>query len=130
MVVSAASQLEGQDLVVPQYSIMMLPDADRARVERTKLTDYLLSLSHPDGRSKAQFFMSFGFRSEDWRILAEALRVVGASNPIVAVVESPHGARYTINGALQTPDGRTPIVRTVWIMEPGNSPRLVTAYPL
>ena len=61
MVVSAASQLEGQDLVVPQYSIMMLPDADRARVERTKLTDYLLSLSHPDGRSKAQFFMSFGF---------------------------------------------------------------------
>lgn len=109
---------------------MMLPDGDKARVERTKVTDYLLSTTHPDGRSKADFFMRFGFRGEEWEILAEALRVVGASNQVVAVVESPHGARYTVNGALRTPDGRTPMVRTVWIVEPGTSPRLVTAYPL
>ena len=108
----------------------MLPDGDKARVERTKVTDYLLSTTHPDGRSKADFFMRFGFRGEEREILAEALRVVGASNQVVAVVESPHGARYTVNGALRTPDGRTPMVRTVWIVEPGTSPRLVTAYPL
>jgi hypothetical protein len=43
---------------------MMLPDRDRAHVDRSKITEYLLSLSHPDGRTKAAFFMRFGFRVE------------------------------------------------------------------
>ncbi len=31
---------------------------------------------------------------------------------------------------LQTPDARTPKVRTVWIVEPGSrGPRLITAHP-
>ena len=110
---------------------MMLPDADQARVERNKVTDYLLSQSHPDGRSKAEFFMRFGFRGEEWRILAEALRAVGVSNPVVAVVKSPHGVRYTVDGPMQTPDGRKPRVRTVWIAEPGRpGSRLITAHPM
>lgn len=45
---------------------MMLPDRDRARVDRTKITDYLLSLSHPGGRGNAAFFLGFGFRVEAW----------------------------------------------------------------
>ena len=82
---------------------MMLPDAGQARVERNKVTGYLLSQSHPDGRYKAEFFMRFGFRSEEWRILAEALRAVGVANPVVAVVKSAHGVRYTVDGLMQTP---------------------------
>ncbi|MFZ5557564.1 MAG: DUF6883 domain-containing protein [Pseudomonadota bacterium] len=109
---------------------MTLPDSDRARVDRSKITDYLLSTSHPDGRGKAVFFMGFGFKVEKWEILAEALRAVGISNPVVGVVESPYGKRYTVDGQLQAPDGRTPMVRTVWIVEQGRGPRLVTAYPL
>jgi hypothetical protein len=46
---------------------MMLPEGDRAQVDRAKITDYLLSLSHPDGRGKAAFFMLFGFRIEQLR---------------------------------------------------------------
>lgn len=110
---------------------MTLPNADRGRVDRHKITDYLLSLTHPDGRTKAQFFTRFGFRPEAWQELAQALRKVGMSNPVVAVAESQHGARYTVDGPLQTPDGRTPRVRTVWIVEPGESgPRLITAHPV
>ncbi len=109
---------------------MVLPGSAEARVDREKIAEYLLSLSHPDGRTKAEFFMRFGFRAEGWQELAEALRTVGTSNPVVAVVESAHGVRYTVDGSIQAPDGRTPRVRTVWIVEPGSpGPRLITAHP-
>ena len=109
----------------------MLPDADHAYVDQAKITDYLLSPSHPDGRTKAEFFMRFGFRPGKWQELADALRAVGTSNPVVAVLESEHGVRYTVDGPMQTPDGRTPRVRTVWIVEPGTrAPGLITAHPL
>ena len=110
---------------------MTLPDRDRARVDQTKITVYLLSQSHPDGRTKAEFFMRFGFRIDKWQELAEALRAVGTSNPVVAIVESSHGVRYTVDGLMRAPDGREPKVRTVWIVEPrGSGPRLITAHPL
>ena len=109
----------------------MLPDASRARIDRAKVVDYLFSRTHPDGRSKAEFFARFGFRVEDWQLLADALKAVGISNPVAGVVQSAHGTRYTVDGPIQSPDGRTPRVRTVWIVEPGRpGPRLVSAYPL
>jgi uncharacterized protein DUF6883 len=95
-----------------------------------RVTNYLLSPSHPDGRGKAAFFMRFGFRVEAWETLAGALREVGSSNPVVNRVESSHGTRYTVDGPMRAPDGRAPMVRTVWIVESGSSPRLVTAHPL
>ena len=92
---------------------MMLPDPDQARVDRAKVIDYLLSRNHPDGRSKADFFTRFGFKAEDWQVLANAVKAVGISNPVAAVVQSAHGTRYTVDGPLTSPDGRTPRVRTV-----------------
>lgn len=109
---------------------MMLPNATEARVDREKVVGYLLSLVHPDGRGKAAFFMGLGFRIEEWKTLADALREVAISNPVTREVESRYGRRYTVNGPLRTPNGRTPVVRTVWISEPAMAPRLVTAYPL
>ena len=109
---------------------MILPNASEARVDREKVVEYLLSLSHPDGRDKAAFFMRFGFRIEEWKTFADALREIGISNPVTGEVESVYGRRYTVDGPLRTPDGRMPKVRTVWIVEPGTAPRLVTAYPL
>lgn len=109
---------------------MMLPDRDRARVDRAKIIDYLLSSSHPDGRGKAAFFMRFGFKAQDWEVLADALRTVAVRNPATAVVESAHGTRYTVDGPLPAPDRRAPMVRTVWIVEAGSAPRLITAHPL
>lgn len=108
----------------------MLPNAHEARVDREKIVQYLLSSVHPDGRSKAVFFERFGFRVEEWKTLAEALREIGVSNPVTREVESAHGRRYTVDGPLRTPGGRSPRLRTVWIVEPGAAPRLVTAYPL
>jgi len=108
-----------------------IPDRAHSRVDRAKIVDYLLSTTHPDGRTKAEFFMRLGFRAERWQELADALREVGASNPVASLVEGNYGLRYTVDGPLRAPDGRAPRVRTVWIVEPDEiSARLITAHPL
>ena len=109
---------------------MKLPNADQTQVDREKITGYLLSDTHPDGSSKAAFFKRFGFRTEEWEILAGALRKHGVNHAVVKTVESAHGVRYTVEGAIETPDGRNPRIRTVWVVEKDSArPRLITAYP-
>ena len=109
---------------------MRVPNIVRAKVPRRKITDYLLSTTHRTGRAKAAFFMRFGFRSDHWRVLAQALREHGKRHETVKVEPTPFGTRYTVDGALDAPDGRRPRVRTVWFIERGETvPHLTTAYP-
>ncbi len=110
---------------------MKLPGADRAIIDESKVVDYLLSESHPDGRAKAAFFSAFGFRVQRWRTFAAALRAHGASGEVTRMSESDYGPRYSVDGAIETPDGRSPRVRTVWIIDSERrAPRLITAHPL
>ena len=112
-------------------SWLKLPNAQQARVDHAKISDYLLAASHPRGRTKAEFFFQFGFRIELWHEFAEALRRHGAGHEVVRIVENAHGSRYIVDGMLESPDGRNPLVRTVWILDAGGeTPRLVTAYPI
>ena len=110
---------------------MKLPYAAKARVERKKIVEYLLSASHPDGSAKERFFIRFGFSSEKWKIFAQALKEHAITHDVSASIESRHGTRYSVDGWLKTPDGRNPKVRTVWVLaKRSKSPRLVTAYPI
>ena len=43
---------------------MKLPNYESAIIAERQITEYLLSFSHRDGRSKAQFFSRFGFSAE------------------------------------------------------------------
>src|SRR2546422_989386 len=109
---------------------MKLPNYDKAIVPREKIVDYLLSPTHRDGRSKAAFFSSFGFSAEAWQTLAEALRRHAAAHEVAKIEASPFGTRYVIEGWLDAPDGRLPLVRVIWFIETGTEmPRLATAYP-
>lgn len=110
---------------------MQLPNADRAIVDEKKIVEYLLSPSHPDGREKAKFFAAFGFSLHHWRVLASALGQQCRRHPVAKAVESPHGIRYSVDGSIETPSGKKPTIRTVWIVESGReTPRLITAHPL
>ena len=110
---------------------MRLPSAERAQVDSSKVTDYLLSSAHPDGRNKAQFFVAFGFRADEPEALRQALQRHGATQQVTGTVESRYGVRYIVEGTLETPDGRNPTIRTVWILTPeSGAPRLITAYPV
>ena len=98
---------------------------------RAKFVDYLLSLTHRDGRGKALFFIGHGFSPETWETLAEALRQHAKDNDVAMIETTPFGTRYVVEGALIAADGRKPNVRSVWFIEQGESiPRFVTAYPL
>ncbi len=109
---------------------MRLPNAEKAHVEPAKITRYLLSLNSESGWSKAKFFMEFGFNQEEWRRLEQAFLVHGNSHEVVRVIETQHGTKFTVDGALQTPDGRNPRVRTVWMIYHGaDEPWLITAHP-
>ena len=110
---------------------MQLPNAHLAVVEQKKVTGYLLNPGHRYGASKARFFIGFGFHTEAWEVLANALREHGQSNEVVSLRETGFGPRYEVDGVLQVPDSRHPRVRTVWQMDEGQlAPRLITAYPL
>ncbi len=110
---------------------MKLPNADKAVMPSDKIIGYLLSLTHPDGRDKAIFFMSFGFIPEKPEQLENALLQQALSQEVVKSVPNVFGVRYVLEGQLETPDGRSPLVRSVWFIEKDDEiPRLVTAYPL
>ena len=110
---------------------MKIPNVAQAVVPERKITDYLLSLTHRDGHSKATFFLRFGFTTDDWEGLADALRRHAADYDVTGRDDTPFGTSYVVEGPLLAPDGRSPQVRVVWFIETGESiPHLVTAYPL
>jgi hypothetical protein len=107
-----------------------LPKAELAYVEERKVTEYLLALGHPDGHDKAVFFMSFGFRPQQWERLVEALLDHARGNQLAGKEETPFDVQYVVDGPMRVPDGRSPSVCSVWEQKPGGrGPRLVTAYP-
>ena len=110
---------------------MYLPNAANAYIPPAKILRYLLSMESPRGRSKAQFFVQFGFRREEWPRMADALLRHGASYAVVNREETQYGPTYAVDGIILTPDGRNPRVRTVWMIRYGeDAPQFVTAYPI
>lgn len=110
---------------------MKLPNVGAAGVSEDKITGYLLSPAHRDGRHKAAFFLGFGFTADAWQTLAAALLKHAADHEVARVESTPFGTRYVVEGTMETPFGRTPSIRSVWFLESSQDvPRFVTAYPL
>lgn len=83
------------------------------------------------GWHKATFFTRFGFSVNSWRLMASALLAHAEKFEVTSIDDTEFGTRYTIEGELEAPDGRKPIVRVVWFVEKGEDrPRLVTVYPV
>jgi hypothetical protein len=109
---------------------MKLPNPERAVVTEEKIADYLLNAAHPDNGGKAKFFGGLGFRREEWKTLAEALRTLAQTTEVSSCAKSPHGAKYIVVGRIESPNGKARMVQTVWIVDKGlDVARLVTAYP-
>lgn len=110
---------------------MKLPNHEEAVVPKEKITLYLLNMQHPKGGGKAIFFMRFGFSSERWEQLANALFTHAQMHEVAKIEQTVFGRRYIIEGVLETPSTREPLVRVVWFISKGHTrPHLVSAYPL
>lgn len=110
---------------------MKLPDRDKAYIPSDKITEYLLSTTHPVGRLKARFFLAMGFSKSNMGVLEQQLLKIIQEEEVIEHVSSPYGTKFVIDGSLEGLRGISGRVRTIWIIEAGEkSPRFVTAYPL
>jgi hypothetical protein len=63
--------------------------------------------------------------------LAEALLAHARTHPVASMSENQYETKYRIEGPVVCSEGRSPSIRTVWIIDSGaDKPRLVTAHPL
>ena len=90
----------------------------------------MLSETHSVGKAKAKFLRSAGFNESNVDLLKKGLLDIALAGAIAGEVTSVHGVKYVIDGQLQTPTEDVLKIRTVWIIDQGQTrPRLVTAYP-
>jgi hypothetical protein len=65
---------------------VILPNRKIASIPRVKLTNYLLSLEHPVGGSKAKFFRKIGFDDSNVDKLKQALLTIAIKNNVEKIV--------------------------------------------
>jgi len=74
--------------------VATVPGCDQAIVESAKVVSYLLSSTHPIGRSKARFFTQFGFREDAPEKLVQALLKHIRTYDVADVEVSSYGLKY------------------------------------
>ena len=108
----------------------MLPFADRAVVDPSKVRDYLLSVGHPIGRFKATVFFALGYSPENWERLRDDLLALARTGDVIPGRATPYGQTYEVSGILTGPSGRSGRFVSVWLLPPGKEqPAFVTVVP-
>lgn len=110
---------------------MKLPNRENAYIQPQKLIGYLLSKTHSVGSSKAKLLRAVGFNEMNIAMLEQELLAIAQLQEVQNVITSPHGMKYVIEGAIVAPNQSSVQLRTVWIIDNGETiPRFVTAHPL
>ena len=100
-------------------------------VEPRKITDYLLNADHIEGGAKARFFRRFGFETSSPNTLALSLLDHPNSETFVRTMVSARGdTKLVFEGPISAPDGRAPVLRTIWRLDESGAAHLVTAVPM
>ncbi len=99
-------------------------------VKTSKVTGYLLDVGHVEGGPKARFFLSFGFSAANPDVFILALLRHAVPENLVRREDTVWGRKFIYEGALDTPDGRGPTIRSIWQTAPagGEVGFLVSAY--
>jgi hypothetical protein len=109
---------------------MKIPNSDRAIIESSKITEYLLNTEHQRGGAKAKLLIQFGYSLDNWEKLEEDIRRFHLEQDVDLITETPYGIRYQISANLITPIERPLFVKTVWQIDINTDfPRLITLVP-
>lgn len=92
--------------------LVQLSNFSKAVIPKEKLTNYVLSETHPIGKSKAKFFYTLGFDATNVNLFEKSLLRVAETEEIIGEVTTPYGTKYVIDGKLDTPVGKTVKIRT------------------
>jgi hypothetical protein len=109
----------------------LTPNVENARVDDSKLYEYLLSLTHPEGGPKARFFDAIGYSKHNGNVLRSELLRLLRQNDYLEIIPTEFGDKYVVEGEISDINGRRIPLLTVWVIDIGTDfPRLVSAYPL
>jgi hypothetical protein len=109
---------------------MKIPNNDRALIEPSKLTEYLLNTGHKRGGTKAKLLLQFGYSPDNWQQLELDIRKFHLTEDVKLIKETAYGTRYEISANLITPINIPLLVKTVWQIDTGTDfPRLITLFP-
>jgi len=108
---------------------MRMPNAERAVVDDRKLLQYILSPTHPHGRTHAHLFdRLLGINLTNADILRKALLEAALRDDAQPTEKTEFGQKYEIRFSLTGPRGVYNVL-SVWLVDvTGAPPRLVTAY--
>ena len=96
---------------------MNLPNGENAIVEERKLSDYLLSETHPVGRAKARYFRKLGFSNKNAKEFKDILLRIANSTPVSQQLNTTYGTKYIITAEIPTSSDKTYTIITIWIIE-------------
>jgi hypothetical protein len=99
-----------------------------------KFTHYLFNPEHKLGGPKSAFFIDIlGIDPQDWRYLAaqfyQGLTLAEPANLELIEWNEGYGMRFNVQMRVRGRSGATAVVRTGWMMKPGQLPSLATAVP-
>ncbi len=115
---------------------MKLPYRNRAFIPPEKINNYLLSLTHEDGKHKAIRFRKLGFSEANTSLFENALLKIAHANDVDSTSDMVDkktgkyfGKKYVIIGSIIGPN-ETINIKTVWgILENQRKPYLITSNP-
>jgi len=101
-----------------------------AEVEPRKLLEYILSTTHPRGKTKAAFFRSIGFTSDNWQELSNALIKHGLEGRASISERTTYGTLYKVKGVIRSISIQHVSLISIWLVKHNEEvPRFITAYP-
>jgi Domain of unknown function (DUF6883) len=108
-----------------------LPKWKQAILDLRKIEDYCLNPLHPRGRHKARVFReALGLQRSDASWLRNALLEAARSGEAIQDGEDAWGTYWRFDATVGR-QGKSAVVRTIWIVRPGDSvPRFVTCWVL
>ena len=110
---------------------MLIPNANATIIAEDKLSRYALMPEHVRGGDKSAFLMRLGYNRDHWQALEEALRTQHLTLEAREEGSTEWGRLFIIEGPIKGPNGRSRMVRSVWIIRhEEENPRFVTAYPI
>ena len=110
--------------------MVQLSSFGRLTIDIRKLEDYCLDPRHPRGRHKARVFQrALGLSRDDAAWLRDALLREAPGADASEIANDRFGLRLQLDTLLARQE-RQAMVRSLWIVENGAGPRLVTCWVL
>lgn len=108
----------------------LLPNLKNAVISEKKFTKYALDPNNPNGGAdKAKVFKAaLGYDLSNYQDLIDKVSSGIKNNEAVVLTKDQYGVRYRIDMPITGPNGKTRTVRTGWIIEYDNKPRMTTVF--